>query len=609
MITFIVYKESDRYQLSDFLCLYQSFQENGEVCFLKKPEKPSDLLEYVQEVLTQRFSYEWRILYLDFSQVYQCENPYDSLRNDFQYMEEFLGIRPPYEERKIGKTVLRFQPEEVFWVTMRCGLYYHMEMESYLYSDFADRYRSNYRYLIYDVGIEEPDLSEYLLFEVMCGVLTLALNEWPAAMLEMGVLYQYQLQVDETKLAEYIGEMEETRRQIEKLVYQERHKHSNKIEYLEDVQNIADSMESTNSMGAVDSADSIDTEKTILFQKQKFPFAVKENDSELYRWRMKNIPSLRRLEELKKNPVKRWKKEIDKKKNQMFPTYGVEDFQRKHLTEEAWRDLIDKKQACAEEIFKEQILDSEFQRRLKKCEEMTQNMEQKICCRMTKKSFQILLSEILFGFGIIGIAYRMIISVYFYQNLNAAWGAVIFSLMIVILILMLVLCTERKYTFIRLNKSLKELDRCLIKTDMAYQNVLNRIMIHKRYRMLEQWQHEFMRKERETKKILDEYEQMILRSEGMIRQFLWIFGKQPVICSDICDKVIVDFSSPPRKNIYFYMPHYKNGYDLIMKESGIRIQVPFYFICHFEIRKLYLPYQYQNSQSEESEMDGQRGLQ
>lgn len=603
MITFIVYKESIPYRLSDFLCLYQSFQDNGEVYFLERPKKTSDLLEYIQEVLTQRFSCEWRILYLDCSQVYQCENPYDSLQNDFRYMEEFLELRPSFEERKVGKAVLHFQPEEIFWVTMRCGLYYHTERENYLYSDFANRYRSNYRYLIYDVGIEEPDLSEYLLFEVMCGVLTLALNEWPAAMLEMGVLYQYRLQIEEEKLAEYIGEMEETRRQIEKLVYRERHRHSNKMEYLDDVQNISDSIDS------LDSADSMDAEKTILFCKQKFSFAVKENDSELYRWRMKNIPAVRRLEELKKNPVKRWKKEIDKKKSQILPEYGVENFQKKYLTEGGWHDLMNKKQECAEEIFKERILDSEFQRRLEKCEEMEQKMEQKICCRMTKKSFQILLSEILFGFGIIGIAYRMVISVYFYKSLDIAWMVVFFVLIIVILVLMLILYTEREYTFIRLNKSLKELDRCLIKTDMAYHNVLDQIVIHKRYSILEQWQREFMWEERETKRILDEYEQMVLSSEGMIRQFLWIFGKQPVICPDICDKVMIDFSVSPRKNIYFYMPHYKNGYDLIMEESGIRIQVPFYFICHFEIRKLYLPYQYRNEQSGESEMDGQRGLQ
>lgn len=591
MVTYIVYEESKQYQLSSFLFLYQSFQDYGEVHIVKKPEQPADLPECLNAVQQQNVS-EWRIIFLDCSQVYPCENPYDRYEERFRYIEEFLEIRPSAGNGKFERAVTRFLPAQIYCVTMRSGFYFHSGKEGILYSDFAVKYRSNYRYFVYDVGKEEPESPENLLFHVICSVLILALNEWPGAMLETGYLYQCGLGLDEAKLSEYITEMEETRRHISNLLYQEKHTHSQRKAYLDYVQNMSDKMEPLE-----------EPDKTIPFCTEAFPFAVNDNNSELYSWRMKNIHALQRLEELKKDPVRRWEKEIDKKKNQMLPEHGMEDFRRKYLTENGWRELFDKKRECAEAIFKEQVLDQELQKRLQESEKMVQRMEKEISSRMTKKSVGILLGEAVFGICMIGAAFAMLLVGEFLGDRKnfMLWTAALLYIIMAISFCMYFLFLERKHTQKLLNKSLRNVDNSLIRTDSMYNQVLNKILIHKKYSLLEQQQRELLREERERMKILKEHEEMLVRSEGNIRQLLWIFGKPPVMSFDSCSSVTVDFSRHPQETIYYYMPHYKNVYDFTMEGSGIRIQVPFSFIRSFEIRKLYLPYVYHENQAEGTE--------
>jgi len=595
MVTYIVYEESERYQLSSILNLYQSFRDYKEVHILKKPENPADLSECLNVLPPQQVTCEWRIIFLDCSQVYPCENPYNRYQEQFRYIEEFLEQRPSVNTRKFERTVTRFLPTQIYCVTMRCGLYFHIEQEGYLYSDFASKQGRNYRYFIYDVGKEEPESPEYLAFQIICSVLILALNEWPAAMLETGYLYQCALEIDEKKVSEYLSEMEETKRHIGNLLYQEKSAYNYRKEYLNYVQNSLDYVEPLE-----------EVPQTIPFCKEKFPFVSEENHSQLYQWRMKNMNAVQRLEELKKNPIKCWEKEINKRKSQIFPGYEMEEFKRKYLTEGGWQELLDKKRECAEKIFKEQIFDQEFQKRLQESEKIIQCMENEISCRMTKKSIRILLKEIIFGFGIVGLVFFLLITGAFLKDKRdlIMWILVMIYLIVSIIGCTFVFAMKRKNIWKQLNKSLENIDNSLKKADAIYNRVLNQILNHKKYSLLEQQQKKLLREEKERMKIVKEYEQMLCKSEETIQQLMWILGKQPVFCPNQCSDVSVDFSSYPYETIDYYMPHYKKVYDLLMEGTGIQIQVPFFFICNFEIRKLYLPYGHEESQVKK--LDGQK---
>ncbi len=575
MVTYIIYEESEKYPLSSLLPLSWSFRNMETVCLIKKPENPADLPDYIDAGLPEQNVSEWRVLFLDCSKVYQVENPYKEYQRQFEYIDEFLkqGSLCSITERR----VTRFLPEQIYCVAMRCGLYFHTEEEGYLYSDFAKGHSSRFRYFIYDVGEIEPILPEPILFQVLCSAIILALNEWQNTMLEKGYLYQCILTIEKEKVSEYIGEMEGTRRYIENMLLQEKQRMGCEKEYISEIRDFSEKQEITGNR-----------ERTILFGKKWFPFAVEDNVTWLYQWRMEHMDAIQCLEEWKQGIVLEEKKDWDIA--QQVSLHGMENLQRKYLSKSGWKDLTEKKRACAEEIFKDIVMDKECKNYIGQSELLLQQMEQKLQTRMTKKCVKVWGKECLIGFACV-VAFGLLILADSQWNKEKIW---LWAFIIGILIFAFVgeclyFYWERMHIRKKLNKSLKVLDSSFSKSEKWHNRLQAKILEHKEYSLIEHWQNTLLQREQKEQGLLEAYSQMLLSSEGTIQQLLWIFGEQPKH-RDISSQIAVDFSVPPQGPLDCYMPHYRHTYPLSIKGMGIDIEASFPFISGFYLKKVYLPY-------------------
>ncbi len=574
MITYIVYEDSEQYPLSSLLYLFQHMESSGEIVLIEKPKEPSMLCRVLASLPLKRMIEEWRVLFLDCRQVYACENPYENYEDNFQYIEAFLEACAQFGRKKQGFQVIRTLPELICCMVMRCGQYFHTSEEGFLYSGFADSRSSRYRYLLFDVGEEEPKLPEQTLFQVLCSAFILACNEFPKAVLDAGFLYQLKPCVDEDSLSKYIGDMERTRRYLATLLYQEKQRrdYEEKVHYVRDIPE-----RETVPQGV---------EGTIPFQMQRFSFLMEDNEVALTGFRLANIRAVQRLKALSKNPGSSF---LDQPIREDFE---YEELSGKRLTEEGLRELARKKRNCAEALFREEQMDIGLRELLTKSEALLMDVEQSLRSRMTRQSFLLLLKKGIAGLGIIGVSFGMLIGsdVLAKNTARAAWLAAVFYMFIVAAGSMGYLAGERKRALKRLNRSLKQVDSKLKKAEHTYLKQMERALVHKRYSHLELRQQELGRADKERQQLLTEYEELLLKSEGKIQQLLWIFGKQPEICEEEEIETAVDFSQPPKPMIDAYMAYYRETYELVMAGVGVKLQVPFFFLRDFEIKKLYLPY-------------------
>ncbi len=573
MITYIIYEDSEQYSLGSLLYLYKHMESSGEIFLIQKPEEPSMLCSVLASLPLKRMIEEWRVLFLDCRQVYACENPFENYEDNFQYIEAFLEACTNYGKKRHGQ-IMRTLPEYIYCMVMRCGQYFHTAKEGFLYSDFADNRSSHYRYLLFDVGEEEPKLPEQMLFLVLCSAFTLALNEFPKAVLDAGFLYQLKPWVDEDKLSKYIGDMERTRRYLATSLYQEKQYKDcgEMIHYVRDIlprQRVSQGVKGT-----------------IPFQKQRFPFVLEDNDVALAGFRLANIRAIQRLKELFKNPSGCFLTQ------QAETDFEYEEFSGKRLTEEAMYELAQKKQNCAEELFREPFMETELRKQMAKSEELLAGLERCIHERMTQQGFSLFLKKGAVGLGAIIASFGVLIGA------DASGGKDKIVIWLVAAVYMAMVAAglvgyftgERKRAQKRLNHSLRQVDGQLKKAEFNYLKRMEMASVHKCYSRLELRQQELGRADKERQQILTEYEELLLKSEGKIQQFLWLFGKQPEIGEEEEIKTTVDFSLPPKPMIDAYMAYYRETYELIMAGVGVKLQVPFFFLGDFEIKKLYLPY-------------------
>lgn len=591
MITYIVYEESERYPLSSLLFLYEPLRDGREVFMVGKPENPAALPQALDSFPLKGLTNEWRILFLDCGQVYGCENPYENYEEQFQYIEEFLKACERPDGGKFGRRITRFLPRKIYCVTLRSGLYFHTEEEGYLYSDFAGGRNSRYRYLICDVGKEEPALPERTLFYALCSALTLALNEWQGAMLETGYLYQCRIEIDEDRLSAYIGDMEETRRYLDIMLSKEKQESFYKGEYLYDIHEIPQR-----------AAQAKVGKGTIAFEKGAFSFLPEDNAVELSRFRIKNIRAIQRLRELENDPALRWvavrREREDGFEKEAEEEYRQEETEQKRLSEKGLWELAKQKTTCAEKIFKEPLFTPELWESLEKSRALVQAMESKLRCQITKGSFRELWKEGLVGLAVIGGSFGLLTAG---TEGGRIWTAIWICLGAAVLFTSGVFFSGRGRALKKLNRSLKAVDNGLRKADEAYERMLAAASQYRSCCLLERRQRKLRKAEKERQERLAAYERMLCKSEGNIQQLLWIFGKQPVLRGDIGNKVSVDFSLPPEAVINSYMPHEKKEYEFVIKGAGLKARAPFSFLADFEIRKLYLPYVDKNAGGEEED--------
>ena len=591
MITFIVYEESEKYPLGSLMFLYRQSGAGSEVFFVEKPEEPADLPELLDNQPLKKLSDEWRILFLDCSQAYACENPYEAYEDHFQYIGEFLSLCAGNGGGR--RRITRFSPQGIYCAVMRSGLYFHTEREGYLYSDFAAGRGSDYRYLIFDVGGEEPGLPECTLFKVMCAALVLAMNDWPKAMLEAGYLYRCSASIEEEKLAEYIGDMEATRRHISTLIYQEKQSEGCAADYM-NYGRIHTEREEGCAERNAGAGHAAGEEGIIPFRQEGFPFAARDNVQELSDFRMKNIHAIQRLEALALHPERRWEGRED-------ADFSADEPSEEYLTEKGCEELAEKKRACAEAVFKECMPGPGIAGMFGKSRKLLRCLERRLLGRMTENGFCILAREGFAGLAVIGAAYGILTvsRSTLHGKASMAWLAAALYLVLAAGCATWFLAGERRRALRRLNLSLKRAEEGMEKADEVYARVRERAREHREYSLMERQQRRFAQAEKRRKDLLSEYEQMLLQSEGNIQQLLWIFGREPAGAGDIQSRAAVDFSVPPKEHICCYMPHYRESYELVMAGAGIVIQVPFSFFGDFEIKKVFLPYLAEDSEGEE----------
>lgn len=582
MITYIVYEDSEQYSLDSLWYLYQHMECSEEIFLIEKPKEPSMLCSVLASLPLKRMIDEWRILFLDCRQVYACENPYESYEDNFQYIEAFLEICTQAGRKKHGRQVMRTLPELICCMVMRCGQYFHTPEEGFLYSGFADSRSSRYRYLLFDVGEKEPELPEYILFQVLCSAYTLALNEFPKAVLDAGFLYQLRPWVDEEKLAKYIGDMDRTRRYLATLLYQEKQRGDcgERVNYVRDIPE-----REVMPQGV---------EGAILFQMEKFPFVQEDNEAALAGFRLTNIKAIQRLRALSKNPGSSFLGQA------VRMDFEYEDQAGKRLSNEGMCEFSRKKQNCAEELFREKQMDAKLLEQLAKGEERLVDVERSMRSRMTRRGLSLLLKKDSVSLGIIGIAFGMLIGADgpVKKGSAVAWLAVFLYIIIVAASFMRYYASERKRMLKRLNRSLRQVNDSLNKAEHMYLKRMERASVHRRYSLFELRQQELGWVDEERQQLMEEYEELLLKSEGKIQQLLWIFGRQPESCEEEESKTSVDFSLPPKSTIDAYMANYRDFYELTMAGVGIKLQVPFSFLSDFEIKKLYLPYVGRESRAE-----------
>ena len=570
MLTYMVYEERDK-KISEMLFLLRSFEKKG-VLGKSEWENESELCNRINTFLSMHIDKEWQLIILDGKELYAVDNPYESKERE-EKIKRLLN-QSQQDSGQYKKNMKLFPPKYILLLSARRNRLIKYPLSSNIYSDFYKQYSSNCRFWVVNIPEEEDQLTDKVIFRLLCGLLVLLANDISEMVMERQYLYELSWQMEQKEVENDLKEMLLRHNRIEELLMDNSRLNDCEGEYFQDfpvpVFYLGGSKQIEKVNGNVKSF-------------------LKKDENDVLIWEIQNNIVLEQINKLMESPVGRWEKEIEEAK---WNTLEDMDMLKGHiilLNQEARYRLRKAKEKCAEGIFKLKLNVEEKGELLNKAVDQEKQIIRAIRTRMTWRSFcksfiEIALGTILilfFGFGLSGGMKED-------KLIRITFIFVCAVFIISFIIIEILLYCQRIYVKDKLNITIKKINNCLKNDDFKYNSLLASITQHKKYSLLEQEQREFDYIRDEKKIILKKHKKELAMFEQHIRKLCWILGYTPDISKEKSEKKDTGFLKDMEYFGYYYLPSLDLFYKTIIRGWGNNILVPFSYMKRIGVEKVCL---------------------